>query len=125
MLSWQDLKAEVPEEVWNAVTQGDDTLGDRFLDRARAWFLAMVAPCGIDEIDETDSVVQRILLSRALYEFYAFVGKETLAAAKFEDAKEMLRAKFGPCVGVKEEKKTPLPTGAVKVGRIYERWSGI
>jgi len=124
MLSWQDLKAEVPEEVWSAVTQGDDALGDRFLDKARAWFLAMVAPCGIDEIDETDEVTKRILLCRALYELYAFVNKETLAAAKYEDAREMLRAKFGPCVG-SNKKESGLPVGAIKFGDVYSKWSRI
>jgi len=123
-LTFLDLKEELPIEIWEAVTQGEDTLGDRFLNRARIWLSARLKPCGITQFDENDTIIRQILLYRALYELYAYVEKEELAFDKREAAEEMLRGYFGPCVdaSAEKEKSNPLPVGAVKEGRTT--WNG-
>lgn len=126
MLTSDDLQQEVPHEVWDKITQGDNSLGDKFLNKARTWLLARLRPCEISTFDENDSIVRTILLNRALYEMYGYVEKEDLAFDKKETAEELLVALYGPCVkGVPN--KTGVETYGIPAGAYVsgsEDWEG-
>lgn len=125
MLTWVDLKAEVPEEVWENITQGDDSLGDRCINKARAWLSARLRPCAVTSTswDESDVIIRQILLYRALYELFSYVDRESAAIDRREAAEEMLRGAFGPCIdAANAESPEALPLFAFAAGRID--WEG-
>jgi len=123
-LTWSDLKSELPDEVWEHVTLGDDTLGERFLDRARVWLAARLYGCGISSWDEdNDQIVRQALLYRAQYELYAFVEKEEIAFDKRDAAEELIRGRFGKCIdNADKESERSVPYIAVSNGS--EDWRG-
>lgn len=125
-LTWVDLKEEVPDEVWQSVTLGEDTLGDRFLDRARVWLSARLIPCGVDSWDEdNDQIIRQALLYRAQYELYAFVEKEELAFDKRDAAEELLRAKFGRCIDNADKDQEISPQNPyIYVSEASNGWNG-
>ena len=125
MLTTTDLQAEVPSEIWSKIVQGDNALGDKFLNKARAWLLARLRPCQVSAIDEDDQIVRLILVNRALYEMYAYVEKEDLAFDKKETAEELLIAVYGVCVKGVQPEDTPkagIPVGVVVAGA--DNWEG-
>lgn len=123
MLTYVDLKAEVPEEVWENITQGDDSLGDRCINKARAWLSARLRPCGVTNWDESDVIIRQILLYRALYELFSYVDRESAAIDRRDAAEEMLRGAFGTCIdAANAESHEALPLFAFATGRTD--WEG-
>ncbi len=121
MLTWLELQKEVPFEVWRAIVGYEEELGNRFLEKARIWLIARVAPCQAT-IDENDPAIRQIIINRALYEMYAYVDKEELALNRKEDAMELLRSVFGPCVDGGTDTSAKVPIGKSYQGRLS--WEG-
>ena len=92
-----DLKKEIKGYNYEALTGGDDSVGERCIEKATLWVTAKVRKCGV-KIDLDDDIVKQAILKRALYELYSFAENEGLAADKKEDAIELLRAYFGNCI---------------------------
>lgn len=113
----QDLKNDLKEYAYKTLTGGDDNAGELALKKARTWFKGKLAPCRIP-LDEEDETNRQILLARAQYELYAFAQNEEVARDKREDAMELLRSVYGPCVdGTGYERggeRESSPAGAVK-----------
>ncbi len=90
-LTVTDLKNEISNYRYNVLTNNDDTLGTRALERARTWLTARLAEVD-EDVDEEDTVVRQVLLKYALYELYSYGEQEEVASDKKDDALELLSA---------------------------------
>ncbi|OMH40212.1 hypothetical protein [Desulfurobacterium indicum] len=106
MINVEDIKKELPYSQYRMLTQDDDSVAERAIEKARIWIEAKFAKCG-REVDWDLSYVQEALLKRALYELYAFGEQEEKAKDKKEDAEVLLEAVLGDCVSDNEGDKTP------------------
>ena len=97
MVTLEDLKGELSERAYRMLTQGDDAVAQRALDRARVWVVAQFVRCGATP-DFENEIVREALLKRALYELYSFRENERVARDKKEDARELLEGLLGECV---------------------------
>ena len=121
MITIDDLKTEVGEYNYEILTQRDDSVALRAIEKARIWIVAKFQKCG--EIpDFENEIVKTAWLERALYELYAIAEQEEKAKDKKENAEELLSAIIGDCAKeeVKEENKKPY--AFVKEGR--RDWNG-
>jgi len=89
-----DLQKELPEEEYEALTQGDDTIAERALTKAKIWLLSQFKKFG-QSVDFEDEIVREAWLKRALYELFSYVGKEEAAIERKEDAKALLTGILG------------------------------
>jgi hypothetical protein len=113
MLTITDLKSELTERNYRMLTQGDDSIGDRALIRARGWVMARFRAYGEDP-DWNDDIVREATLKRALYELYSYAENEKVAADKRQDAVDLLAGILGR--GSDPSQKGTISTGTVKPG---------
>ena len=112
-----DLARAVKGYHWDLLTDGNPSVADRSLDKARIWLKAkMIAANGT--YNEEDEIQRLILIKRALYELYSYAEQEAVAEDKKEDAMELLKAYLGSSVDssgyTAGASQTPLPCGAIK-----------
>jgi hypothetical protein len=93
-VSVEDLKKDITAQDYLTLTFGDDTNASRALDKARLWTRGKVLSTGATA-DEDNEVVRSIILIRAVYELFSFVGYSDRAKAKEADAIDLLEAYFG------------------------------
>ena len=116
----EDLKTELPEQDYETLTLGEDTVAVRCLLKAKIAVKGMVSSTG-HVYDETNEVCREATLKYALYELFAFVGQENRAREKLEDCQLLIETAFGqilkktdaegagPAVGVMSaDRKSPL-----------------
>lgn len=72
-----DLVKEVKDYNWDLLTDGNPSVADRSLDKARIWLKAkMIAADGT--YNEEDEIQRLILIKRALYELYSYAEQEAV-----------------------------------------------
>ncbi len=113
MVTVEELKRELSPTQYRMLTQDDDSVAERAIEKAKVWVESRFAKCG-KSVDWELSYVQEALLKRALYELYAYGEQEEVARDKKEDAEVLLEAVLGDCAG--EGEKVSLPYVAVKKG---------
>ena len=113
MVTVNDLKGELSPYQYQMLTQNDDSVAERAIEKAKVWIEAKFAKCG-QKVDWELSYVQEALLKRALYELYAYGEQEEVAKDKKEDAEVLLEAVLGDYG--KEEGNTSPPVIAVRRG---------
>jgi len=119
MLTVEDLKKELGDYTFEILTQGDQSVAIRAIEKAKVWVLSRFARCG-KEANLEDEIVKTAWLERALYELYALREQEEKAKDKKENAEDLLSGLLGNCVGEKEGSKFPF--AVVREGRL--RWNG-
>jgi hypothetical protein len=112
MLSINDLKAELPPYQYQMLTQNDDSVAERAIEKAVVWIKARFAKCGKTP-DFDDPTVKEATLKRALYELYSYAEQEEKAKDKKEDAEILLEGVLGSCA--LESGNPAAPFVAVKV----------
>lgn len=90
-----DVKHELPEQDYETLTLGYDTVAARCLLKAKVAVKGMVQSTG-HEYDEEDPVCREATLKRTLYELFAFVGQEDRAREKQEDCELLIESYYGP-----------------------------
>ncbi len=116
-----ELRKSMRDYLYQQLTDQDDSIAERCIEKARTWLAAKVARCPGAVIDESGDVVcHEIILKRALYELYAQGETEDVARDKKEDAWELVKAKYGSCVDETNQEKSASttsvqsPNGCVK-----------
>lgn len=94
-LNVEDLKNELPEQDYDTLTLGEDTVAVRCLLKAKIWVKGMIQSTG-NEYEEENEIVHEAVLKRALYELFSFVGQESRAREKAEDCELLIESAFGP-----------------------------
>ncbi len=120
MVTVNELKAELTDYNYQMLTQGDDGVAERAIEKATIWLKAKFAKCG-KEPDWEDSLIKEALLKRALYELYSYAEQEEKAKDKKEDAEVLLRGVIGAYAQDVSNEISP-PYVAVKKGA--SSWRG-
>jgi hypothetical protein len=89
ILTIEDLKDELQQEDYDAITGGDDSVAENCLENARERVSAALCAYGL-EFDETDSAVRLAVLKTALHELYAYSADWVTAENYMDEAKAVL-----------------------------------
>ncbi|WP_022852030.1 hypothetical protein [Limisalsivibrio acetivorans] len=71
LLSAEELREEIQQEDFDAITGGDDTIAENAVENARDRITAVVERFGL-EYDEEDKVIRLALKKMALCELYTY-----------------------------------------------------
>lgn len=112
----EDLKAELPEQDYETLTLGEDTVAVRCLLKAKIAVKGMVTSTG-HIYAEKNEVCREATLKYALYELFAFVGQESRAREKREDCQLLIESAFGPVIKKNDAESTGPAVGMLSAGR--------
>jgi len=89
-----DLKKELTAQDFNTASFDDKDVAERAIRKAVIWTYGKVKSTN-NEYDETNDVIKDIVLKRAVYELFSYLGIESRAKAKEEDAADLIETYFG------------------------------
>jgi len=89
-----DLKKELTAQDFNTASFDDKEVAERAIHKAVLWTYGKVKSTG-NTYDETNEVIRDIVLKRAVYELFSYIGQESRAKAKEEDAADLIETYFG------------------------------
>jgi len=89
-----DLKKELNPEDLRTASYADDEVKERAIHKAVIWVYGKVATTG-KTYDESDDVIKTIVLKRAIYELFSYIGNESRAKANEQDAADLIETYFG------------------------------
>ena len=116
-LTVEDLKKELPDQDYETLTLGEDTVAVRCLLKAKIAVKGMVQSTG-HVYSEENEVCREATLKYALYEMFAFVGQENRAREKLEDCQLLIETNFGPVIKKTDAGNTTGPAvGVMQAGR--------
>jgi len=111
IITIDDLKKELTVQDYNTASFDDKEVAERAIRKAVIWVYGKVASTG-NVYDETNEVIKDIVLKRAVYELFSYLGIESRAKAKEEDAADLIKTYFGS-IGTKYDDGQGPATGAV------------
>ena len=114
-LTVEDLKKELPDQDYETLTLGEDTVAVRCLLKAKIAVKGMVQSTG-HIYSEENEVCREATLKYALYEMFAFVGQENRAREKLEDCQLLIETIFGPVIKKTDAGNTTGPAVGVMQG---------
>jgi hypothetical protein len=94
MVTVDDIKKDITPQDYQTLTLSDDNNAKRAIEKAVIWAKGKIGSTG-SAFDENNEVVAQIIVTRALYELYFFVGYPDRAKAKEEDAADLIESYFG------------------------------
>lgn len=116
-LTVEDLKKELPNQDYETLTLGEDTVAIRCLLKAKVAVKGMVQSTS-NRYDEANEVCREATLKYALYELFAFVGQENRAREKLEDCQLLIETYYGSIIKKDDASNATGPAlGAMKSGR--------
>ena len=116
-LTVEDLKKELPNQDYETLTLGEDTVAVRCLLKGKIAVKGMVQSTG-HVYSEENEVCREATLKYALYEMFAFVGQENRAREKLEDCQLLIETYFGSIIKKDDASNATGPAlGAMKSGR--------
>ncbi len=114
LVTASDLKENIREHNYMVLTDGDDSLGTRALEKARVWLTARLTEISfVFPFDEDDTVIREIIINRALYELYALSDQETVASDKKANARELIAGYISRYAGSEAGSVNNLPAISV------------
>jgi hypothetical protein len=122
-VSVDDLKQDLTPQDYDTLTLGDEANAGRAIEKAVIWAKGKILSTG-NAFDEGGEVVKQIVITRALYELYFFVGYPEKARAREEDAADLIESYFGS-IKTKHDGKaadTAGPAGGAVVPTELPRW---
>lgn len=106
-----DLKKELTAQDYDTVSFDDNAVAERAIHKAVIWVYGKVQSTG-NEYDENNEVIRDIVLKRAVYELFSYVGNESRAKAKEQDAADLIETYFGS-IATKHSESSGPAAGAV------------
>jgi len=94
IITIDDLKNELNPDDFRTASYDDDEVAKRSIHKARLWVYGKVATTG-KVYSEADEVIKTIVLKRAVYELFSYIGNESRAKAAEEDAADLIETYFG------------------------------
>jgi hypothetical protein len=94
IITIDDLKKELTAQDFSTASFDDKDVAERAIHKAVIWVYGKVKSTG-NEYDETDEVIRDIVLKRAVYELFSYIGQESRAKAKEQDAADLIETYFG------------------------------
>jgi hypothetical protein len=93
-VSVKELKRDITPQDYLTLTLGDEANAARAIEKAAVWAKGKVLSTG-NPFSEDNKVIRQIIVTRALYELWFFVGYPDRAKAKEEDAADLIESYFG------------------------------
>ena len=112
IITIDDLKKELTAQDYNTMSFDDKDVAERAIRKAVIWVYGKIRTTG-NTYDETDEVIRDIVLKRAVYELFSYLGIESRAKAKEEDAADLIETYFGS-IGTKHN-DGPGPAGGAVI----------
>jgi hypothetical protein len=94
MVSVEELKRDITPQDYLTLTLGDDSNAVRSIEKAVIWAKGKILSSG-NAFDEDSEVVHQVIITRALYELWFFVGYPDRAKSKEEDAADLIESYYG------------------------------
>jgi len=94
IITVDDLKKELNPDDLRTASFADDAVKEYAIHKAVIWVYGKVASTG-KTYDESNEVIKTIVLKRAVYELFSYVGNESRAKAAEEDAADLIETYFG------------------------------
>jgi len=94
IITVDDLKKELNPDDFRTASFADTEVAGRAIHKAVLWVYGKVASTG-RVYDETNEVIKTIVLKRAVYELFSYIGNESRAKAKEHDAADLIETYFG------------------------------
>jgi hypothetical protein len=120
-----DVKRDVTPQDYETLTLGDDAAAERAIEKATVWAKGKILSTG-SPFDDAQEVVKTIIVTRALYELYFYVGYPEKAKMKEEDAADLIESYFGR-ISLKNEAAGAQgagPSGGAVVNRRLPEYGG-
>jgi len=89
-----DLEKELNPNDLRTASFADDAVKEHAIHKAVIWVYGKVATTG-KTYDESDEVIKTIVLKRAIYELFSYIGNENRAKANEQDAADLIETYFG------------------------------
>lgn len=116
-VSVDDLRSEISSYNWDVLTEGDESVARRSIEKAELWARAKIMQAR-GRWDDDDEILRLVVIKRALYELYSHAENEEVARDKKEDSMELLKAYSGNSVDTtgysSGGSQVPLAAGAIK-----------
>jgi hypothetical protein len=113
-VSVDDLKRDVTPQDYETLTLGEDANAERAIEKALVWAKGKILSTGAS-FDADNDVVKQVVVTRALYELYFFVGYPEKARSKEEDAADLIESYFGSIKTKHDNGSGPGPAGGAVV----------
>ncbi|MDR0300843.1 MAG: hypothetical protein LBI04_00835 [Treponema sp.] len=94
IITVNDLKKEINPDDYRTASFADEKVAERAIHKAVIWVYGKVMSTG-NAYDEKDQVIRDIVLKRAVYELFSYIGNESRAKAKEQDAADLIETYFG------------------------------
>jgi len=94
IITIDDLKNELNPDDLRTASYADDEVKERAIHKAVIWVYGKVSTTG-KIYDESDEVIKTIVLKRAIYELFSYIGIESRAKANEQDAADLIETYFG------------------------------
>ena len=94
IITIDDLKKELNPEDFRTASYDDDEVASRAIHKAVIWVYGKVATTG-KPYDESNEVIKTIVLKRAVYELFSYIGNESRAKANEQDSEDLIETYFG------------------------------
>ena len=89
-----DLEKELNPDDLRTASYADDAVKEHAIHKAVIWVYGKVSTTG-KTYDESDEVIKTIVLKRAIYELFSYIGNENRAKANEQDAADLIETYFG------------------------------
>ena len=120
-ITTNDLKKELTAQDYDTMSFDDKGVAERAIRKAVIWTYGKVKSTG-NTYDETDEVIRDIVLKRAVYELFSYIGQESKAKAKEEDAADLIETYFGGIATKHDD--GPGPAGGAVMAAEPPRYGG-
>ena len=93
-ITTDDLKKELNPDDLRTASLADNEVIKYAIHKAVIWVYGKVASTG-KTYNESDEVIKTIVLKRAVYELFSYVGQEKRAHSSEQDAADLIETYFG------------------------------
>ncbi|MDR0443268.1 MAG: hypothetical protein LBH44_07680 [Treponema sp.] len=116
IITTDDLKKELTAQDYGTLSFDDAAVSERAIQKAVIWVYGKVKSTGND-YNEENEVIRDIVLKRAVYELFSYIGQESRAKMKEKDAADLIETYFGS-ISTKYNEGPGPAAGAVSVAEI-------
>jgi hypothetical protein len=119
MVTVEDVKKDITPQDFLTLTIGDEANAERAIEKAVVWTRGKILSTG-NGFDPDNEVVKQVIVTRALYELYFFVGYPEKARTKEEDARDLIESYYGSIKSKHDDAASGPAGGAVIVPELPE-----
>ena len=113
MVTVDDVRKDITPQDYLTLSLGDDANTERAIEKAVIWTKGKILSTK-NQFDPDNVVVKQVIVTRALYELWFFVGYPDKARAKEEDARDLIESYYGS-IKTKHDDDSSGPAGGAVI----------